>query len=506
MRRLLLLAFFALILIALTAACAVGPGYRRSSLGMPDDWRPRAASEDSLRRFYDSLRTSRDTLLPAGADTARLRFSYDTTAPGPRVDATAALRWLDLIQDSVLRQLVDTSLRANRDLRTALAVIDEFRAQYRATRGALLPAVTANGQAGRNQTVLGTLGSFTYNQYRATADLSWELDVWGRLRRSTSAARSDLAVRQEDRRALQLSLIGDVATAYFDLRAADLNLAIARRTLDSRRQTLALARRRLDQGLISELDVRQFEAEVASPAASVADFERQVAQQENALSVLVGHNPGAIARGRALTEMAGVIPVLAGVPSALLGNRPDVRSAEATLRAATARIGVAQAAFLPTFTITGQYGTQSTEWAKWFGSGTNIWQAFAGVSIPLFKEGRPGAGEQVNIARARASQARSRYEQTVLVALREVEDALVGLRTAQDRSGAQERQVIALRRALELADMRYRNGVSSYLDVLDAQRGLFGAELALTQAARDQLVAAVQLYRAGGAGWPTAQE
>ena len=504
MRRLVVLALFAL--IALTAACAVGPGYRRSSLGMPDDWRPRAASEDSLRRFYDSLRTSRDTLLPAGADTARVPFSYDTTSPGSRVDSTAALRWLDLIQDSVLRQLVDTSLRANRDMRTALAVIDEFRAQYRATRGALLPELAANGQAGRNQTIFGTLGSFTYNQYRATADLSWELDVWGRLRRSTSAARSDLVVRQEDRRALQLSLIGDVATAYFDLRAADLNLAIGRRTLDSRRQTLALARRRLDQGLISELDVRQFEAEVASPAASVADFERQVAQQENALSVLVGRNPGAIARGRALTEMAGSIPVPPGVPSALLGNRPDVRSAEATLRAATARIGVAEAAFLPTFTITGQYGTQSTEWSKWFESGTNIWQAFAGVSIPLFKEGRPGAGEQVNIARARASQARSRYEQTVLVALREVEDALVGLRTAQDRSAAQERQVIALRRALELADMRYRNGVSSYLDVLDAQRGLFGAELALTQAERDQLVAAVQLYRAVGAGWPTAQE
>src|SRR2546428_778238 len=365
---------------------------------MPDGWRRPAASEDSLRSFYDSLRTSRDALLPAGADTARVTFSYDPTSQGPRMDSTAALRWLDLIQDSVLRQLVDTSLRANRDMRTALAVIDEFRAQYRATRGALLPAVTANGQAGRNQTVFGTLGSFTYNQYRATADLSWELDVWGRLRRSTSAAHSDLRAREEDRRALRLSLIGDVATAYFDLRAADLNLAISRRTLDSRRQTLALARRRLDQGLISELDVRQFEAEVASPAASVADFERQVAQQENALSVLVGHNPGVIARGRALTEMVAQIPVPAGVPSALLGNRPDVRGAEASLRAATARIGVAQAAFLPTFTITGQYGTQSTEFSKWFASGTNIWQAFAGVSIPLFKEGRPGAGGQVRLA------------------------------------------------------------------------------------------------------------
>src|SRR5207247_200362 len=312
------------------------------------------------------------------------------------VDSAAALQWLDLIQDSVLRQLVDTSLRANRDVRTAVAVIDEFRAQYRAARGALVPELTAHGQAGRNQAVFGTFGAQTFDVYRATADLSWELDLWGRLRRGNQAARADVFAREEDRRALQLSLIGDVATAYFDLRAADLNLAIGRRTL---------------------------------------------------------------------TEMAARIPVPAGVPSALLAHRPDVRSAEATLRAATARIGVAQAAWLPTFTLTGQYGSQSTEFSKWFASGTNIWQAFAGVSIPLFTEGRPGGGEQVNIARARAAQARSRYEQTVLVAVRDVEDALVGLRTAQDRSAAQERQVIALRRALELADMRYRNGVSSYLDV-----------------------------------------
>src|SRR2546428_1602111 len=323
MRRIVLLA--SVTLIALVEACAVGPRYRRSAVGMPDGWRRPAASEDSLRSFYDSLRTARDTLLPRGTDTARVPFAYDTTSPRPRGDSTAALRWVDLIQDSVLRQLVDTSLRANRAMRTALAVIDEFRAQYRATRGALLPELTANGRAGRNEQAFGTFGSFTYNVYQATADLSWEVDVWGRLRRATSAARSDLVVREEDRRALQLSLIGDVATGYFDLRAADLNLAIARRTLDSRRQTLALARRRLDQGLISELDVRQFEAEVASPAASVADFERQGAQQEHALSVLVGHNPGAIARGRALTEMAARIPVPAGGPPAPLRTRPDVR-------------------------------------------------------------------------------------------------------------------------------------------------------------------------------------
>src|SRR5438034_855915 len=466
-----------LVLVALTAACAVGPGYHRPSLGMPDGWRPSSASEDSLRPFYDSLRTSRDTLLPHGADTARVPFAYDTAPAGARGDTAAALKWLDLVQDSVLRQLVDTALRyCARN--SSIAAMAEFRAQYRATRGALLPEVTANGQAGRNEQVFGTFGSFTYDVLRATADLSWELDVWGRLRRSTQAARADLAVRQEDRRALELSLIGDVATGYVDLREADRDLEIARRTLASRRLTLALAQQRLNQGLISELDVRQFEAEVASPAASVADFERQVAQQENALSVLVGRNPGAIARGRSLTELVARIPIPAGVPSALLAHRPDVRGAEASLRAATARIGVAEAARLPTFTITGQYGSQSTEFSKWFGSGTNVWQAFAGVSVPLFTQGRPG-GEQVNVARARAEQARSRYEQIVLVAVREVEDVLVALRTAQDRAAAQGRQVVALRRALELAEMRYQNGISSYLDVLDAQRSLFTAELAL---------------------------
>ncbi|HKW41925.1 MAG TPA: efflux transporter outer membrane subunit [Gemmatimonadales bacterium] len=494
-------------LLSLSGACAVGPGYRRPSLGLAAGWRPPAASEDSLRPFFDSLRSAPDTLLPPGADTARVPFPFDTTAspshPATRADSAAALQWLDLVQDSVLRQLIDTALRDNRDVRTALAAIDEFRAQYRAARGALVPELTANGQAGRNRAVFGTFGARTFDVYRASADLSWELDLWGRIRRGTQAARADLLVRQEDRRALELSLISNMVTGYFDLREADRNLAIARRTLDSRLQTLELARQRLNRGLISELDVRQFEAEAATPAASVADFERQVAQQENSLSVLLGHSPGAIARGRSLTEMAARIPVPAGVPASLLAHRPDVRSAEAELHAATARIGVAEAARLPTFTLTGEYGAQSTELSRWFASGTNIWQAFVGVSIPLFTEGRPG-GEAVNVARARAAEARARYEQTVLVAVRDVEDALVALRTARDRTAAQERQVVALRRALELADMRYQSGVSSYLDVLDAQRGLFTAELSLTQAERDQLVAAVQLYKAVGANWSAA--
>src|SRR5256712_2425574 len=261
-----------LVLVALTAACAVGPGYHRPSLGMPDGWRPSSASEDSLRPFYDSLRTSRDTLLPHGGDTARVPFAYDTAPAGARGDTAVALKWLDLVQDSVLRPLVDTALPGNRDVRTAIAAIDEFRAQYRATRGALLPEVTANGQAGPNQQGVGTFGSFTYDVFRATADLNWELDVWGRLRRSTQAARADLAVRQEDRRALELSLIGDVATGYVDLREADRDLQIARRTLASRRRTLALARPRLRPGPVSGLLGRPVRGPVACPAARRADL------------------------------------------------------------------------------------------------------------------------------------------------------------------------------------------------------------------------------------------
>lgn len=485
-----------LALVILASACAVGPGYRRPALGLAERWRPSSASEDSLRPFFDSLRTSRDTLLPAGTDTAGAPLRYDTT---PRADS-AALAWVDVLQDSVVRQLVETSLRQNRGVRSALAVIDEFRAQHRAARGALFPELAATGEAGRNKAAVATFGTQTFDVYRASADLVWELDLLGRLRRGTQAARADLTAREEDRRALELSLIGDVATAYFDLRATDLNLEIAQRTLASRQQTLQLARSRLEQGVITELDVRQFEAEVATPAASVADFQRQIAQQENALSVLLGRGPGSIPRGHSLTEMVARIPMPAGVPSALLANRPDVRAAEANLRAATARIGAAQAARLPIFTITGRYGTQSTGFSSWFGSGTSVWEAFAGVSIPLVFEGRPG-GEEAGIAGARAAQARYGYEQTVLVALREVEDALVALRTAESRTAAQRRQAVALRRALELADLRYQTGVASYLEVLDAQRGLFGAELALTETERDQLIAAVQLYRALGAMW-----
>ncbi|MEA2723067.1 MAG: outer membrane protein multidrug efflux system [Gemmatimonadales bacterium] len=482
------------------SGCAVGPGYRRPELGVPAAWRRTDSTADSLRPFYDSLMANRDTLPldPTGPEAAPL----DSSA-GERVfltDTTSALAWFDLLRDPELRKLVEAALRENRDVRVAMATINEFRAQYGVAKGDFFPQITLNAQGGRIKTVLGTLGSFTYNQVTATADLAWELDFWGRIRRSTEAARNDLLAQRENQRAVVLTLVGNVATVYLQLRQLDLALEISRRTLAANRETFRLARRRFDQGLISELDVRQFEAEVASPAASVAQLEGQITQTENQLSLLTGRNPGSIPRGRPLTEVLGGLAIPEFVPASLLERRPDVRQAEAQLHAATVRVGAAKGDLLPKLMVTGSYGTYSSNTDNLFTKNSEIFQILGGVSMPLFTGGK--LGKQVAVARARAEQSRYSYEQTVLTALREVEDALAGVRASRNQVAAQQTQVDALRRALRLAELRYQSGASSYLDLLDAQRGLFSAELSLVQVQGQQATAAVTLYRTLGGGWP----
>jgi multidrug efflux system outer membrane protein len=243
---------------------------------------------------------------------------------------------------------------------------------------------------------------------------------------------------------------------------------------------------------------------VADPAARVADFQRQIAQLENSLSVLLGHAPGTIPRGRPLPDVLSTISIPTGVPSQLLEHRPDVLAAEADLVAATARIGAAQGARLPRFTITGQYGSQSTQFSQLLKNNTDIYQLFFGISLPLFTGGQ--LSNEVRAARARAEQARYQYEQTFLRALQDVENALAALRADRDQVVAQETQVNALRRALHLATERYQEGISAYLDVLDAERSLFTAELSLTQVQLQESVDAVQLYKALGGGWPATPE
>ena len=488
------------VLVCAASGCAVGPGYRRPELGVPAEWRRIDPARDSLRPFYDSLMGNRDTL-PLNPSRPEA-VPVDTSARSGvfLTDTTANLVWFDLLRDPQLRQLVEIALRENRDVRVAIATINEFRAQYGVAKGDFFPQITLNALVGRTKTVLGSLGSFTTNQLQATANLSWELDFWGRVRRSTEAARNDLLAQRENQRAVVLTLVGDVATTYLQLRQLDLELEISRRTLAANRETFRLARRRFDQGLISELDVRQFESEVASPAVSVAQLEGQISQTENQLSVLVGRNPGNIIRGRPLTEVLGELTVPTYLPSTLLERRPDVRQAEALFHAATARVGAAKGDLLPKLMVTSEYGTYSRNTDDLFKKNSEIYQILGGVSMPLFTGGK--VGKQVDVARARAEQSRYGYEQTVLTALREVEDALAGVRASRNQVAAQQTQVDALRRALRLAEMRYQSGASSYLDLLDAQRSLFGAELSLAQVQGQQATAAVTLYKALGGGWP----
>jgi multidrug efflux system outer membrane protein len=361
------------------------------------------------------------------------------------------------------------------------------------------PQVVANASSGRTKTVVNGSAPFEFDATRATADLSWELDFWGRIRRQTQAASFDLEGREEDVRATVLTLVSDVASAYLQLREADANLHIAEQTLQSRQSTLDLARRRFTQGVISELDVRQFEAQVAEPAARVADFARQRTERENALSLLLGEAPSVIPRGRALEEAVLGVTVPDSLPGDLIARRPDVLSAQRDLQAAKARVGVAIASRLPTVSITGQYGSQRSKFEGLFTPQGEIYTVQAGISLPLFTGGRLRGTEQA--ARARADQASSRYEQTVLTALRESSDALAGVKLGRDQLVAQETQTKALASAYEIAQRRYNNGIASYLEVLDAQRSFFTAQLGLVQVERQYLTSVVQLYRALGGSW-----
>jgi outer membrane protein, multidrug efflux system len=368
-------------------------------------------------------------------------------------------------------------------------------------RAPLFPTLSANGSVSTNQVAIGSFPPTSYDAFRVTGDLAWELDFWGRTRRGVEAARADLASEEAAQRAVVLSLVSDVASGYLSLLELDQERSIAERTLTSRQATLDLARQRFRQGLTSELDVRQFEAQVAVPASTLAQTERLRAEQEHQLSQLLGEAPVTIARGGTLTQAVSALAVPDSLPATLLARRPDVQQAERAFAAATARIGVAQAARLPSISISGYYGSQVPSAGQLFTSNGEIYQALAGISMPLFTGGR--LVNETRVARARAEQARSQYEQSVLVALREASDALIGVRTARDQVSAQETQALALRRALQLAELRYRTGVASYIEVLEAQRSLFDAELGLSQAQLRQLVSAVQLYRALGGSWPT---
>jgi multidrug efflux system outer membrane protein len=406
---------------------------------------------------------------------------------------------LDILRDSQLVALVRTALANNRDLQIAEARVREFRAERGVARGDLFPQLSANAVTGRYKIFEPGGSTVTYNAVSALADLSWELDFWGRLRRQTQAANFDLRGRQEDARATMLTLVSDVATAYLELRELDEDVSISEQTLISRQATLNLARQRFEQGLISQLDVRQFESDVAEPAIRVADFARQRSNKEHQLALLLGMPPMAIPRGQPLEMAVQAVTVPDSLPGDLIARRPDVLRAQRDFQAALARIGVAMASRLPTISITGQYGVERPGLQGLFTPRGEIYTMQAGISLPLFTGGKLANEERA--ARARADEAKGEYEQTVLTALRESSDALAGVRLNRDQLIAQTTQAQALQVAFSLAQRRYATGVSSYLEVLDAQRGLFAAQLNLVQIQRQYLVANVELYKALGGGW-----
>ena len=460
---------------------------------VPPDTRA-GAPRDSLRPFFDSLERARaaDTVPP---NVAPRPLTPRALAP----ESLADLAWLDVLRDTVLTALERRALEQNRDLARERARIREFRAAAAVARSGLFPGVAVNGSVSRNKVAFGSLAIPAYTQWRATADVSWELDFfgWGP---KISAANADLASQESYERAAALALVSEVATGYLQLLELDQERATAEQTLASRRTTLDLARQRYARGVISELDVRQFEAQVAVPAARLAQVEQARTLQEHALNVLLGEGPAPIPRGVSLARAARAVSAPDSVPVSLIERRPDVQAAERQYAAAAARVGIAAASRLPAFSITGSWGAQAPNVGDFTASDGRVYQIMAAISVPIFTGGRL-AGQQ-RAAAARADQAQAAYQQAVLTALQEAGDALVGVRTAHDQLAAQETQATALRRALDLATVRYDSGVSNYLEVLDAQRSLFAAELAESEAALQELVAAVRLYQALGGSWP----
>ncbi|HWC73660.1 MAG TPA: efflux transporter outer membrane subunit, partial [Gemmatimonadales bacterium] len=402
---------------------------------------------------------------------------------------------------STLRELVRIALRENRDLRVALARVNESRARLGIQRLEFLPQIDVNGRFAKvhvSDSLLG-LRTGTYNFFELGASVSWELDFFGRLRRLNESAKADLLASEYARRAVIITVVGDVARAYLELRDLDRQTLIADSMVQQRRQSLDLARSRFEGGLTSELDMRQGEAELANAEARAADLRLQGSQKEQELNVLLGRMPGTVPRGAALINQNFRTQIPPGLPSSLLQRRPDIRQAEAELRAANALIGAAIAARFPTISLTGAGGTRTDQIDNLFQAGTGFWHLATNVLLPIINAGR--SGKQVQLERARTEAAVAQYDQVVLNAFREVENGLVALQQLQIEVGAAVRRVAAARRAVALAGDRYQGGVDSYTTLLDAQRVLSDAELGESGLQRQQRVAVVQLYRALGGGW-----
>jgi multidrug efflux system outer membrane protein len=470
MTRLLRLDLRALAGIPLTlllAGCMVGPGYERPELTAPENHR-----------------------------------TLTTTA---EAESLADLPWWEVFQDPVLHELVNEALVNNHDLRIAAARVEEARARAGVAKSYVWPELNLTAGYGLNEASLtteppqATSGDRRYENLNASFVLSWEIDLFGRLRRQNESAMAVFLATEEARQGVVLTLVGDVARAYFALRALDLQLEIARRTLELNDGTVTFYRDRLEGGISNKLEVNQAIATRARTAAAIPELERQIAVQENFLSFLVGRNPGPIVRGTALTDQYLPPAVPAGLPSALLDRRPDVRQAEQLLVSANADVGAARALFYPTISLTGLFGGASSDLTNLTDRSSQVWSIGAGLFQPLFQAGRIRRNHEA--AQAAFDQALSQYAKTAQNAYREVADSLVAIDKYALVRFEQETAVVALKEASDLSRSRYDLGLSTYLEVLIADEQLFAAEVALAETRFAQLDAVVQLYRALGGGW-----
>lgn len=449
-----------------TSGCTVGPNYKRPIVAVPGSYRGMVPEQ--------------------GVPTQ--------TAP------LGDQKWWDLFQDEQLRALIRTALAQNYDLQIAGSRVLEAQAQLGITRANQFPTLGAGAAIDDTRAAQSKfLPSFETSTGQVSLSAAWELDFWGKFRRSTEAARANLLATEWARQEVISTLVASVAETYFQLRALDLQLEISKRTLDSRRESLRLTRILADGGATSLLDVRQAEQLVFTAGAEVPALEQQIEQQENFLSILLGQNPTDVPRGKALADQPQPPEVPPGLPSVLLERRPDIREAEAQLIAANAQIGVARADYFPEISLSGSGGFQSSALTNLFTGPAGAWSFGGSLTQPIFTAGR--LRSEVHLAEARQHTAVLVYQQSIQGAFRNVSDALVAYRKTREFRTQEESLFQSAQDAARLSQDRYTGGATGYLEVLTNETNAFSAELGLAQARLNELLALVQLYEALGGGW-----
>jgi len=460
MRRMLIVC----IIVTCVAGCMVGPDYKRPAVDIPQSFRFEEKEAKDL------------------ANTA----------------------WWQQFDDPVLNELIQIALRENKDLKVAVARIGQFVGRYVTTRAALFPQFGAGASGGMQRVTENGFTPFISgvknpnDVWEVFVNGNWEIDIWGKIRRATEAARAGILSSEEGRRAVILSLVAAVASAYIDLRDADREMEISRMTADTYKESLRIFELRFKEGFSSSIEVNMVKAEYEQALSRISFYGKTIPQLEDALSILLGRNPGPIPRGRTLDELA--LPIVpAGLPSGLLEQRPDIRRAEQDLIAANAQIGVAKSLYYPAISLTGVFGFSSTDLTKLFRGSSQAWSWAVPVATPIFTAG--AIRGQVKLAEAQKQELVVRYQQTIQIAFGEVDDSLIDQKQTKEQLEALGRQVVALKEYARLAQVRFDEGYTSYLEVLDASRSLFNAELSYAQTKSILFRSFVNLYKAMGGGW-----